>query len=68
MASTRRILVSPEIEAQLLRLAKADKISEAMPTLAQALNMYELLQKAQAEGSKFYEVDKNGEKYIVKFV
>ncbi|EOX3946215.1 MULTISPECIES: hypothetical protein [Vibrio] len=34
----------------------------------QAIKMYTLLKQAQESGSKFYEIDKDGERYIVRFI
>lgn len=64
----RRVRITPELENKILKLANTDKFSEALPTLEQAVNMYQMLMDAQKSGSKFYEIDPNGEKYIIRFI
>ncbi|QUX96546.1 hypothetical protein C0J08_14570 [Marinomonas sp. CT5] len=64
----RRVRITPELESSILKLSNTDKFSEALPTLEQAVNMYKMLKDAQESGSKFYEVDANGERYIVRFI
>lgn len=64
----RRIRITAELEEKILKLANTNKFSEALPTLEQAVNMYQMLKDAQDAGSKFYEIDSNGEKYIVRFI
>lgn len=64
----KRVRISSELEGKILKLANTEKFSEALPTLEQAVNLYQMLKDAQASGSKFYEVDKDGEKYIVRFI
>jgi hypothetical protein len=64
----RRVRISSELESKILKLANTTKFSEALPALEQAVNMYQMLKEAQESGSKFYEVDKDGEKYIVRFI
>lgn len=64
----RRVRITPELEDKILKLAHTDKFSEALPALEQAINMYQMLKDAQDSGSKFYEIDSNGEKYIVRFI
>ena len=65
ISKSRRVVITPEIRGQILRLAGTDNAQE---TLEQAVNMYQMLMDAQKSGSKFYEVDANGEKYLVKFI
>ncbi|EKO3660606.1 MULTISPECIES: hypothetical protein [Vibrio] len=64
----KRVRISAELENKILKLANTNKFSEALPTLEQAINMYQMLKDAQDAGSKFYEIDSNGEKYIVRFI
>ncbi|WP_017191315.1 hypothetical protein [Vibrio harveyi] len=64
----KRVRITPELEEKILKLANTTKFSEALPALEQAVNMYQMLKDAQEAGSKFYEVDKGGEKYIVRFI
>lgn len=64
----RRVRITPELEEKILKLGNTDKFSEALPALEQAVNMYQMLKDAQDSGSKFYEIDANGEKYIVRFI
>ncbi|MUK78929.1 hypothetical protein GNP84_18785 [Aliivibrio fischeri] len=64
----KRVRITSELEAKILKLANTDKFSEALPTLEQAVNMFQMLKDSQDAGSKFYEVDKDGEKYIVRFI
>jgi len=67
MSSDKRVRISSGLEGKILKLAGTTKFSEALATLEQAVNMYKLLKDTQESGSKFYEVDGNGDKYIVKF-
>lgn len=83
----RRVRITAELEEKILKLAEASKFNDALPTLEDAINTYQLLKdkdlvanieqairmynmllEAQDSGSKFYEVDKDGERYIVKFI
>jgi hypothetical protein len=64
----KRVRITTELESKILKLANTTKFSEALPTLEQAINMYQMLKDAQESGSKFYEIDKDGEKYIVRFI
>ncbi|EPR2985593.1 TPA: hypothetical protein ACN35J_004540 [Vibrio parahaemolyticus] len=64
----KRVRIPSELEDKILKLANTNKFSDALPTLEQAVNMYQMLKDAQEAGSKFYEVDKDGEKYIVRFI
>ncbi|HDM8193646.1 hypothetical protein SN10_26060 [Vibrio harveyi] len=64
----KRVRISADLEEKILKLANTNKFSEALPALEQAVNMYQMLKDAQDSGSKFYEIDKDGEKYIVRFI
>ena len=68
MVADKRVRISANLEEKILKLANTNKFSEALPALEQAVNMYQMLKSAQESGSKFYEIDKNGEKYIVRFI
>ncbi|EHH2556235.1 hypothetical protein INT50_13100 [Vibrio diabolicus] len=67
-SAEKRVRITSDLEAKILNVAGASKFNDALPTLDRALNLYKMVMEAQNSGSKFYEVDKNGEKYIVKFV
>ncbi|MCD9468845.1 MULTISPECIES: hypothetical protein [Photobacterium] len=68
IVSDKRVRISSELEQKILSLANTTKFNDALPVLEQAINMYKLLKEAQDAGSKFYEVDPSGDKYIVKFI
>lgn len=64
----RRVRISSGLESKILKLANTTKFSEALPVLEQATNMYLMLKNAQDSGSKFYERDKDGKEYIIRFI
>lgn len=64
----RRVRISEELERKILDAADTEKFSEALPVLERAINLYLMLKDAQQKGSKFYEEDPDGEKYIVRFI
>ena len=54
-------------EKKLLELTSAASLSSALNKIELALNMSNMIKASVADGSKFYEVDKDGEKFIVNF-
>ncbi|EKO3397633.1 hypothetical protein KW542_00205 [Vibrio fluvialis] len=67
-SAEKRVRITAELEEKILNVAGTNKFNDALPTLDRALNLYKMVMDAQNSGSKFYEVDENGEKYTVKFV
>ena len=54
-------------EKKLLKLTSAASLESALSKIEQALNLSKMIKESVADGSKFYEIDKTGEKFIVNF-
>lgn len=67
LVADKRVRMSSEVECRILKLANAEKFSQAMYTLIKVIELAETVKEAQQKGSQLYLIDEDGGKTKIKF-